>query len=291
MMGVAFADTTPTTTASTPTIGNFTIESVVPIASVNSAALPSIPADVLSAITGGAIEIRQQISYDSVAKKAKLIGLLEQPGSPLPTPAGSTTGITQIWSYTVDVDRAVLSSKPVMALLISGTISSGGASAPFGDVSGALVTVSASYIAPDASAGTNALYAYANVSTDVAGVASLFSKNGKGTFAMPGSSGSPVKAVAGPPFIVNRPQFQLNGTGSTGTGLTYNWTYLRANGPISVMIQGANTATPTITVPDYLDAAGDYKFQLTVTDAAGNMSTDTVTVTYDIPTRAASPLQ
>src|SRR4051794_11630310 len=171
MIGTAFADTTLTTT-SPAAAGNFTVESVIPLSSVNSAILPSIPADVLGAIMGGALEIRQLISYDSVARKATLIGLLEQPGSPLPTPVGTRTA-TQVWSYAVNVDRAVLSSKPVNAFLISGTISADGALTPFGDISGALVTVSAAYAAPGAPTGTTALYAFTAVSTDVAGVASL----------------------------------------------------------------------------------------------------------------------
>jgi hypothetical protein len=37
-----------------------------------------------------------------------------------------------------------------------------------------------------------------------------------------------------------------------------------------------------VTVPDYSNAQGDYTFQLTVTNAAGLSSTDTVVVTYDV---------
>lgn len=100
-----------------------------------------------------------------------------------------------------------------------------------------------------------------------------------------GTTGVP-DAVAEPKnFISANPQFQLDGTRSTepsGGTLTYHWTFMPVFGTTANLV-AAGTATPTVTVPDYSDAQGDYTFQLTVTNAAGLSAVDTVTVTYSVP--------
>ena len=104
---------------------------------------------------------------------------------------------------------------------------------------------------------------------------------------LPGYTTSVVPvAVAGPKnFSTPSPQFQLNGTKSTdpsGGTLIYHWTFMPVFGTTASLV-GADTATPTVTVPSYVDAQGDYTFQLTVTTAGGLSATDTVTVTYSVP--------
>jgi hypothetical protein len=120
------------------------------------------------------------------------------------------------------------------------------------------------------------------VSVDIAGVASLFARTGSGTVNTGQSpvTGVPI-AVAGPKnFITGSPQFQLDGTRSSGGILTYRWTYVPSFGKTAT-IMNENTATPTVSVPNNSTAQGDYTFQLTVTNAAGLSATDTVTVTYE----------
>jgi len=61
---------------------------------------------------------------------------------------------------------------------------------------------------------------------------------------------------------------------SDGTIVSYSW--IQTNGPPTVTINNANTATPDF---DTLGAGDTYIFELTVTDNKGSTSKDTVTVT------------
>ncbi len=99
----------------------------------------------------------------------------------------------------------------------------------------------------------------------------------------PNRCGSPAtvktQAVAGPKnaTTINR-QFQLDGTQSTsfdGKPLLYSWTI--PSGSPQAGMSGSTTATPTV---QFGIGRGTYLFQLTVTDSAGNTSTDMVTVNF-----------
>lgn len=271
------------TTATGTSLKLLTLEAVVPIDSVESTVTPNIPAALLSALTSGTMELRQQLSYHAAAQTLKVTGISEVAGSPLPT-ASDAAGVTVLWTYTINVDRVDLTSKPGNAVAFLGSAAGGSTGTPFGDISGALVSVAAGYQAPGAASTTT----FAGITTSIAGSASLFSKQGSGTLVFNGGGTTAVPAaVAGPKnFISANPQFQLDGARSTdpsGGTLTYHWTFLPVFGTTANLV-GADTATPTVTVPSYSDAQGDYTFQLMVTNAAGLSAVDTVTVTYSVPT-------
>jgi hypothetical protein len=277
------ATTTGTGTES-PSLKSLSVESIVPLDGINAVTVPSIPADVLVSLTSGGRELHQQAIYDAGAKTLKVTGLLENAGSAVPTPS-DPPGVTPVWSYTVTVDRVEITTKPSNAVVFVGSVAAGSSTTPFGDISGALVTFSAGYKTPvDPVPVANT--AYSGISTNIAGAASLFSKSGAGTIGLgrTTATGMPT-AVAGPKNLISpTPQFQLDASKSTdpnGGTLTYHWAYVGSFG-MTASITGADTATPTVTVPDYSNAQGDYTFQLTVTNAAGLSSTDTVVVTYDV---------
>jgi len=85
------------------------------------------------------------------------------------------------------------------------------------------------------------------------------------------------KAVANPKNLVATSfQLSLDGTASTsfdGKPLTYQWSL--SSGSPNAQISNANTATPLVFLAN---GKGAYSFTLTVTDSAGNTSTDTTTV-------------
>ncbi len=278
----AYGQTPVTGTTTAPSLKSLTLESVVPIANIDSTLTPNIPASLLSAFTSGTMELRQQLSYSAAAQTLKVSGISEAAGSPLPTPAGAA-GVTTLWTYTVNVDRLDFTATPGNAIVFLGSAANGSSGTPFGDISGSLVSVSAGYLAPTAASSATT---FSGITTSIAGAATLFSKQGSGTVVSGSGTGGVPVAVAGPKnFISGSPQFQLDGTHSTdpsGGILTYHWTFVRVFGT-TADLAGADTATPTVSVPGYSDAQGDYTFQLMVTNSAGLSATDTVTVTYSVP--------
>jgi len=84
------------------------------------------------------------------------------------------------------------------------------------------------------------------------------------------------RAVANPKGAVTSwIEAELDGTGSSSAAgaLTYAWTVAPFSKPAT--IAGANTATPFVILTG---GPGTYSFNLTVTDTAGNQSTDTATL-------------
>jgi phospholipase C len=102
--------------------------------------------------------------------------------------------------------------------------------------------------------------------------------SGNPTSATPVTPGTITQAIANPKStFTTLVSITLDATASTsanGQPLTYLWTSASTNQP--VLITGAGTTTPTVT---FLGSVGVYTFILTVTDTAGNTSTDTVSVT------------
>jgi hypothetical protein len=286
-LSTSFGQTTTTPTPA-PSLTSFSIESIVPLTNIDSVTQANIPADVLASLQGGTLEIRQAVSYTSASSTLTVHGFLVQPGSPIPTPAGAT-GLTDVWNYTVAVTNVTISSKSMNAAILTGTINPNDVT-PFGDISGTAVSFSTGYTAPaDGSAPT-----FTGVSTSVVGIASLFSKTGAGTLTSGSSGGGSgtLTAVAGPKnAIITLDTFQLDGTQSTGNGkLTFQWTFVPQFGQTATL-SGANTATPTVTLPDYAVAFGDYTFQLMVTDSTGATSMATAVISYDPPSAEAQPPQ
>jgi len=87
------------------------------------------------------------------------------------------------------------------------------------------------------------------------------------------------KAVANPKnFAADSNTITLDGTASIsfdGKPLTYQWSL--SSGSPYAQISNANSATPQIL---FENGFGAYSFTLTVTDSAGNTSTDTTTIWY-----------
>ena len=94
-----------------------------------------------------------------------------------------------------------------------------------------------------------------------------------------GGTGATTTAVAKPKTATTiAKQFSLDGDSSTsfdGKPLAYQWA-VASGSPVAAII-GANTATPTV---QFDGGFGTYTFMLTVTDSAGKMATDSVTITY-----------
>ncbi|HET7502490.1 MAG TPA: S8 family serine peptidase [Kofleriaceae bacterium] len=92
--------------------------------------------------------------------------------------------------------------------------------------------------------------------------------------------GAPIAAAGPDQFVLPGATVHLDGTSSRdldGTIASFAWT--QTAGP-PVVLQGANTATPSFTAPT---ASGTMTFRLEVTDNEGKLGSDTVDVTVDQP--------
>ena len=166
--------------------------------------------------------------------------------------------------------------------MLSGVITSSQGTG--GAIEGGLMTVTTGFslASPDATGVAPANFTTVDVS--LAGVGSLSAKAGKGSLKVSGKGSQLPVAVAGPKGVeVFTPSFGLSAQDSkdlNGGALTYQWALIPTVGQ-SVTLQGAITAKPFVTINDNGFAYGIYTFQLTVTNASGLSSIDTVTVAYD----------
>ena len=86
-------------------------------------------------------------------------------------------------------------------------------------------------------------------------------------------------AEAGNDRTVGPGNVTLQGSGMDAEGaVTYRWAFTSTPPGVSVTLTGDDTATPSFSAPTRAVA---FSFTLTVTDEAGNETTDTVTITVD----------
>jgi hypothetical protein len=240
---------------------------------------PSIPANVLTAISSGALEAREQMSLNTSSNVLTVTGFTAQPGSPSPTPASTLNASSVLSYYQVNVDKTAFSCQPIPSVLITGKVASNFPKTPYGDITGALIAVGIGYTT-DNPAKLN------NVVVLVPGIAGLYSAAASGTLTFASSSVTPPGSNNGPTIVFTpsaaqataQKQLGLDASQSTdpnGLQLTYVWT--QTSGPASA-INMANTATPLIT---FAGGKGDYVFQVTVTNSKGVWSTAQTTITYN----------
>jgi hypothetical protein len=268
-----------TTTPAVSTLTAFTEESIIDPTTV-FANVPFNLGALAPAVASGAVQIRQRLTYTPFNNTLEIRGFLAPPSTASPTP--SLSGLTTAYLFSVTLDRISVSSVPVPNILFTGTVTSTVVTTPLGTLNGSTVAVSMAYTAGKTSTDPAT---YTAVTTLLSGVGVIYSANGLGTYTIttPGTGGggggttSPVTAVAGPKnatsFIRS---FQLDASKSTSTvagTLTYAWTVVSGSASLS----SPNTANPFVV---FAGGQGNYVFQLTVTDSAGNKGTDTVTVFY-----------
>lgn len=260
-------------------------ESLISLSSLDLTIESSLPPDLLAAIQAGALEIRQVVTYkssDYVTQAMQITGYLAAPGSPLPTPL-SEVSLPVIWRYTVQVDKAEMVTSPKPGIAFVGTITH--STTPFGDVSGSIVYFAAAYTRNSDSNAPAVTAQFSGVTTNIVGVTTSFSDSGKGSIEIGGLplNVGPVVAVAGPKGVqTSSATFKLDGTKSSdanGGTLTYQWTLLPVSGQ-TVSFDDPTSPSPAVTWADNAFAYGDYKFQLTVTNASGQSATDTVVISY-----------
>lgn len=287
---VASGQTTTSTTPGGPTcptvpasLTAFSIENTITPTDLLGTPAPNIPANVLASITGGAMEIRERLIYNSQANTLTSTIFTVAPGSPEPTPLNANIVGTTLGSFTISLTNIYQSCTPTPSILFVGNVtgSSGGtvvSNGPLGNLQGALVAVSVGY--------TNANpTVLSNVVTLVAGTAVAYSGTVAGTVTFPAAPVTPPTTGGGGPTIVLNPAFSstsglnqvtqnpilLDASGTVGA-LTYAWSVFP---PVSFAPGSANSAMEQINFP----GPGTYTITLTVTSSTGT-STSTFPINF-----------
>lgn len=280
----AICQTTPPPTCATPPtrFTAFNIERPLNIGSagVFTTLTPNIPPAVLAAVVSGAVEVREQFTLNTDTNTITVQAFTAQPGSPSPTLPGSIQFTNVLWRYAVQVENVYFSCQPLPSALIVGRIQQNFPETPFGNANGALIAIGLGYTA-------TATPTLNNVTVLVPGVAGLFSPGAVGTVTFPTSGVTPPGTTPQSPTIVFFPgqtqttsqrQIVLDVSRSTdpqGLQLSYSWRQVNTN--IQAAINNANTATPLVT---FGSGAGDYIFEVTATNSAGQSVTARTTITY-----------
>jgi hypothetical protein len=267
-----------------PQIQAYSTEVTIPLDQIAAFPIPTIPAEILQAIQGGAQEIRHSVTYTASTRSLSVRTFLVAPGSPNPTPpAAQTAGIER---YDVNVESILWPSTTVVppgtnpgSFVINGRIAGGAVpSLVFRDLANSLFVHAVGY------SGTTPR-TFNNVTTVVAGRYAIYAPEGRGTLTFstdpgpgPGPDGNQppvVNPTAGQNATTALPQIQLSAgaTDPEGDTLTYSWRFVGK----SASIIGPTTATPSV---QFGEGFGSYVFEVTVTDSAGNFTTGQVTVMY-----------
>jgi hypothetical protein len=204
--------------------------------------------------------------------------ILVQRGAPNPTPAGTQNAVIE--DYFVRIDSTIRGTDPASVTYI-GTIDQLNADSPLALRTGRTVIYSVGW------QGTGTARTMNNSALIIPGRMATWAQTTMGMLMLSGeSSGTPgggtgsqppvVNIVGGPRIVTSQPEMFLDASGSTdpgNTALTYSWRVVRG---------AANLINPTSPTPrvQFGGNADEYVFEVTVTNAAGTETKQTITVFY-----------
>jgi hypothetical protein len=251
-------------------IKSFILEDIITGASFQSIFTPTLNAAQIAAFSDPTKEIHTQFQFSTSDMTMRAYSIPLPLNSPPITPANTDFAGLNVAGVVNPIDKIYTTCTPRPTILITGTIQSG--SAVFGSVVGLPHTLGFSYDP------TKTVNNGANLTvTDV----------GANTVVGLQFTAVVVPAPAPAPLVVLNPgakqasyskQLFLDASKSTdpgGSALSYAWTQVGTS-PVAG-IANANTATPLVT---FGSGAGDYVFQVVVTNTAGQSTTAQTTISY-----------
>jgi hypothetical protein len=280
-----------TVPATAQTLQAFNIERSIALNDILTPITPNLPASVLAALAGGALEIRETLVYNSQANTVTSTIFAVPTGSPIPTPPAelANLGTALVASVTMTVDRIYVTTTPFMSVMFVGSDSQSTVT-PYGSYQGAVSTISAGFTAATSASGTtSATPATVNtVIETVAGAIVIYSPTATVntlTVTTPpptggggGTTTNPTVVITPASQTVNVKEVNLDASQSTdpnGLALTFQWSVV---GSANVSLLHGTSAIATAQLGD--NGPNTYTFMVVVTDSAGNSATGTTTVTY-----------
>ena len=277
---LVLASTAP---ASAQTLQAFNIERTIALNNILTTITPNLPADVLAALAGGALEIRETLVYNAQANTVTSTIFAVPTGSPSPTPPAvlANLGSALVAVVTMSVDKTYVTTTPFQAIQFTGTYAQSTVT-PYGTYKGAAAAISAGFT-------SDTPPKVGNVIETVAGAIVIYSPTATVntlTVTVPPSDGGGGGGGDVNPMVVITPanqtiatkEFALDASQSTdpnGLALTYQWS-VTGNTGVSLLHGTSAIATGQISG----NGPNTYNFMVTVTDSAGNSSTGTTVITY-----------
>lgn len=276
-MVLVLAATVP---AAAQSLEAFNIERQIALNNILTTLTPNIPANVLAALAGGALEIRETLIFNPVGNTLTSTTFVVPTGSPLPTPVPvlANLGNALVAVVTMSVDKIYVTTTPFNAVLFVGK-DVFSTPTPYGSYQGAVSTVSVGFTT-DTPPKVN------TVIETVAGAILLYSPGAAvNTFTVKlppsgggggGGTGAPTVVITPANQTTTQKEVTLDASKSTdpnGLALTFQWT---TKGNVTLLHGNSAVATAQLNDQGYQV----YTFTVTVTNSAGLSSTATTTVTY-----------
>ncbi len=279
--GLLLASSAPVAAQS---LQDFNIERKIALNNILTTITPNIPASVLAALAGGALEVREVIAYNPQANTLTSTVFAVPTGSPIPTPPAvlANLGNALVEVSTMTADKIYVTATPFMSVMFVGSITQSTAT-PYGNYLGAVSNVSVGFTSDTPPKVNTVIETIAGVlvaySPDATVNAFTVTLPGGGGGGGGGGSNNPTIVIAGGTnqSTLNK-VITLDASGSTdpnGLALSYQWT---VTGNQSVSLQHATSAVATATLGT--NGPATYTFTVTATDTSGNTASATVTVNY-----------
>jgi hypothetical protein len=260
-----------------PAIDRLALETAVPFSQIGVTGNLSIPANIISSVTGGALEIRQSVELLG-SNRLRVRHLLVPPAAPNPTPAGTQTAVIE--DYIVRVENTVRTTDPGTLTFI-GTVDQLNAPSPIIGRTGAPVIFSIGY-------DNSTPRKFGNIALLLPGRGSTWAQSSTGTLTFAGETtgggttpptgNRPPVASAGTAARIATSQSEISLDAGASTDpdndtLTYAWRVVTG----AATILNPNMAQVRVQMAGN---AGEYVFEVTVTDSRGASSKATITVFY-----------
>ena len=188
-------------------VGDFTLERVLALSGVISPYAPNLPDAVLAGIQSGALEIHQLCTYNSAQRTLDELAFVVPGKSPLPFPNPSAAPVAD--HYVVQIDSASISSLPGPAVILAGHATSNDTPTPFGNITGAGVTLTFGY------RGSGSSVQYGPIMESVSPLYNLYAATGAGALSLNPSPHKCSTATLNGTYM-----FQLGGALQSGNGFT-----------------------------------------------------------------------